>query len=38
MKYKIKVFTLYEVARMFEVDDIVKQGTTVGPILCSILT
>ena len=23
---------------MFEVDDIVKQGTTLGPILCSILT
>ena len=31
-------FTPFREARMFEVDDIVKQGTTLGPILCSILT
>ena len=35
---KIKVFTPFGETRMFEVDDIVKQGTTLGPILCSIST
>ena len=31
---KIKVFTPFEETKMFEVDDIVKQRTTSGPILC----
>ena len=35
---KIIVFTPFGETRMFEVDDIVKQGTILGPILCSILT
>ena len=35
---KIKVFTPFRETKMFEVDDIVKQGTTLGPILCSIST
>ena len=35
---KIKVFTPFGETRMFGVDDIVKQGTTLGPILCSIST
>ena len=35
---KIKIFTPFGETRMFEVDDIVKQRTTLGPILCSIST
>ena len=35
---KIKLFTPFRDTGMFEVGDIVKQGTTIGPILCSILT
>ena len=35
---KIKVFTPFGETRMFEVDDIVKNGTTLGPILSGILT
>ena len=35
---KLKVFTPFGDTRMFEVDDIVKPGTTLGPILCSIST
>ena len=35
---KIKVFTPFGETRMFKVDDIVKQGTTLEPILCSIST
>ena len=34
---KIIIFTPFGETRMFEVDDTVKQGTTLGPILCSIL-
>ena len=35
---KVKVFTPFGENKMFEVDDIVKQGTTLAPILCSIST
>ena len=35
---KIKVFTPFGETRMFEVNDIVKQEFTLGPILCSIST
>ena len=35
---KIKVFTPFEETRMFEVDDIVKQGTILGPNSCNIST
>ena len=35
---KIKVFTPFGETRMFQVDDVVKQGTILGPILCSIYT
>ena len=30
--------TSFGETRMFEVDNIVKQGTILGPILCSVLT
>ena len=35
---KIKVFTPFGETRMFEVDDIVKQGTILGPNSCNIST
>ena len=35
---KIKIFTPFGDTRMFEVDDIVKNGTTLGPILSGIST
>ena len=33
---KIKVFTPFGETKMFEVDDIVKQGTTFGPLFYAV--
>lgn len=35
---KFKIFTSFGETRIFEVDNIVKQGTILGPNLCSVLT